>query len=411
MTGFGIDFLGDGIGQRFQRRVLTGGQSGLEGDVVAEKFDVLHGGDEFTHDLAAHGGPAAVFDDGDLALLQIVRGEIVQQVFHGDEHAGVVGRRGEDQVAAAEGVGDNVACGRHGGVIHPDPDTALDQFGGEDVGGVLRVAVDRGVGEHDALFLGGVAAPEQVLLQKVAEVAAPDKAVQRADQGDVQRGGLLQDGLDLGAVLADDVGVVAAGLTEVLDEEVGFVVEQAAVKSAEGAEGVGGEKELVRLVIGHHDLGPVDHRGHDEVQIVPAGGEAVPLLDQNDPLLQIRQEELGQHGFNLGVAENAGLRVTQQQALNGGGVVRLHVGDEQVVQLPATQGVGDVFKKDFVDGLVAGVKQNCFFVQKEIGVVADAVGNSVNTLKTGEAAVIGADPDQVVMYLSCAMHSSSFPSA
>ena len=73
--------------------------------------------------------------------------------------------------------------------------------------------------------------------------------------------------------------------------------------------------------------------------------------------------------------------------------------------------MGDIFKEDLIDSFIAGIEQNCFFVQKEIGVVADTVGNSVNTLKTGEAAVIGADPDQVVMYLSCAMHGSSFPSA
>ena len=92
-------------------------------------------------------------------------------------------------------------------------------------------------------------------------------------------------------------------------------------------------------------------------------------------------------------------------------MIRLHVGDEQVIQLPATQRVSDVFEENFINSLVAGIKQHCFFIEKKIGVITDAIRNTVNTLKEGKAAVIGTDPDQIVLNFTCAMHKSSFPSA
>ena len=402
------ELFGDQVRQRVKLAQLAFGQGGFQGDIFTEELDVLHRGDELAHDLAAHRGPAAVFDDGDLALLQVVRGEVVQQVLHRDKHAGVIGGGGEDEVAAAEGIRDDIAGRGDGGVIHADLDAALDKFGGEDVGGILGVAVDRGVGEHDALLFGGVAAPEQILLQEVAEVAAPDKAVQRADGGDFQRRGLLQHCLNLRAVLADDVGVVAAGFVDVLDEEVRLIVEEAAVQRAEGAEGIGGEERLVGQVVGHHDFRPVDHRGHDEGELMLSDGEDIALFDQVHFSGEVCGEELRQHGLDFGVAEDAGLRIAEKQAFNGGGVVRLHMGDQEIVQLPAAERVGDIFKKDFVDGLVHGIEENGFLIQEKIGVVTDAVRNSVNALKAGEAAVIGTDPDQVVMHLSCAMHKAPF---
>ena len=92
-------------------------------------------------------------------------------------------------------------------------------------------------------------------------------------------------------------------------------------------------------------------------------------------------------------------------------MIRLHVGDEQVIQFPTAQRIGDIFKENLINCLIAGVEQNCFFIEQEIRVITDAVRDTVNALKEGKAAVIGTDPDQVVLNFTCAMHGSSFPSA
>ena len=58
-----------------------------------------------------------------------------------------------------------------------------------------------------------------------------------ADAVDLDRGGLLEQGLHLRAVFADDVAVIAAGLVHIIAEEVDLIGEQRAVDRAERAEG------------------------------------------------------------------------------------------------------------------------------------------------------------------------------
>ena len=182
-------------------------------------------------------------------------------------------------MAVAEGVGEYVGGGGDGGVENLDLYAALGELAGEYVHGVLGMAVNGGVGDHDALFLGSVGAPEQVLLEEIAEVAAPHEAVEGADIIKLKAGGLFEHGLHLRAVFADDIGVVAAGLVNVVGEEIDLVVEQMSVERAEGAESVGGEKYLVGGVIGHHDLRPVYHGRHDKGKLMTAGAEGVALFD------------------------------------------------------------------------------------------------------------------------------------
>ena len=346
----------------------------------------------------------AVLDQGDLAVLEVVGRDVVQEVLHRDEHARVVGRGREDQVTAAEGVGHDVACGGDGGVMHAHLDALLAEPGRKDVGGVFGVAVDRGVGDHDALFLGGVARPEQVLLEEIAEVAAPDETVQRADIGDVELCGLLQHRLHLRAVLAHDVGVVAAGLVDAVGEEVDLIVEEPAVEGAEAAEGVRGEEDFVGGVVGHHDLGPVHHRRHDEGEAVAAGGEGVALLDEQDALREIHREKLRQHGLDLRVADDGGLGVARQHELQRRGVVGLHVVHHEIIELPPAELMGEVFEEHAVHGLVHGVEEHRLLIEQEVGVIGNAVGHAVDALEEGQPPVVCADPDQIVQDFSCAIH-------
>ena len=73
-------------------------------------------------------------------------------------------------------------------------------------------------------------------------------------------GRLFQHVLHRRAVFAHDVGVIPAGIVQPLLLEIHLVGKDVAVHSAEGAEGVGAEQSLLRGIIGHHDLRPVDQR-------------------------------------------------------------------------------------------------------------------------------------------------------
>ena len=178
--------------------------------------------------------------------------------------------------------------------------------------------------------------------------------------------------------------------------EVALVGEDAPVERAEGAEGVGGEEDLVRRVVGHHDLGPVDHRGHDEGEVVPAGAEGVALGDDVEPCVEAGVEVVLEHRLYLGVADDGSLGIAEGDVGDSGGMVGLHVGDDEVVQPAPGELVFKVFKKIVANGLIDGVKKDGFFVFNNVGVVGHAVRHAVDALEEGETPVVRADPGHIV---------------
>ena len=168
---------------------------------------------------------------GHLPVFQGVVGDVVEQVLHGDEDAVVVGGGGEDDVAVLEGVGQHIGVVGDRHVVHLHGDPQLCQAAGQNVGRRLGAAVDGGEGDEHALHLGLIGGPLGILVQNIAQILAPHGAVEGANHLDVQAGGLLQQGLDLGAVLAHDVGVVPAGLVQPVPVKVHLVGEQNAVEA------------------------------------------------------------------------------------------------------------------------------------------------------------------------------------
>ena len=366
LNGRRAELGGKRVGQRVKIGKLPFRKRRFERDILPDKLGVFKTRKDLAHDLAAHGSPAAVFDQRDLTVLEVVRRNIMQQVFHRHEHARVIGCGRKDEMAAAECVGDDIAGRDDRGVVHADAHSPLRKLGGKDVGSVLRMAVDGSIGDQDALFLGSIAAPQHIFLEEIAEVAAPDEAVQRADVLDIKPGRLFQHALHLRAVLADDVGIVPSGLIKVLGKEIGLVGKEPAVERAEKAEGIGREEDAVGAVIGHHDLGPVHHRRVDEVQHMAAGGNAVALLDKHDAIRQILREELAEHGFDLRVADDLHVGIADDQIADRISVIWLHVRNDQIIQLPPAERELDIFKKSLIDSLVDRVKQHGLFIKHEI---------------------------------------------
>ena len=88
-----------------------------------------------------------------------------------------------------------------------------------------------------------------------------DGAVKRADHldGDVER--FLKHRKNLRPIFADDVGVIPARFVQI---EVALGGIDVAIKRPKGAESVRAIEDLLGELIGHHDFGPMDHRGHHE---------------------------------------------------------------------------------------------------------------------------------------------------
>ena len=234
-------------------------------------------------------------------------------------------------MAPPEALGDNLRGRGDGHIVHHGAHAALAQLRGEDLGGVFRIAVDRGIGNHHALFLRRVRAPEVVLFEKVLNIAAPDEAVQRAEHPDVQIGDLPEKILHLHAVFANDVCIVPPRLFEIIAVKIHLVGEDRAVERAENTEGVRGEERVRGFVVGHHDLRPVNHRSHIERKLVRARGERVALLDELHAPCGAGAEKLRDHHGRFVVAYDRRFRVAQQQLRKRGGVVRLHVVHDQII--------------------------------------------------------------------------------
>ena len=209
-----------------------------------------------------------------------------------------------------------------------------------------------------------------------------DRPVEGADGGNVQPRRLLEDGLDLGAVLAHDVEVVAPGLA---------VPVLLRVQGAELAEGVRAEEDLLRALIAHHDLRPVDHGGGDEVQHVAAQGELVPLLHREGGGEVQPRKVLPKEREGLGSAHEFYFRPALHHRLNAGGVVGLDVVDDEVVRLPAGQGGVQIVQELRALVVVHGVQDGHLLVQDHVGIVGHAVGDHILALEKIDVVIVDAD--------------------
>ena len=362
----GLNVRSNSVGKSVKLGKLGIGNVGLERNGLADKLRALQTGESILHETAGRCCPRTVFQDCHLAVLQIVVCNIVHEIFHSDENAGVVGRGSKNHVAVFERVGKYVGGRSDGGVIHLGLYPALCQLAGEDVDGVFGVSVNGGIGYHNAVLLGGVGAPLEILLKEIAEVAAPYKAVQGADIVKLKGGCLFQHCLNLCAVLADDVGVVAAGLIEVVGEEIDLIVKQVAVECTEGAEGVCREENFVGQVVGHHDLRPMHHGSHYKGEIMLAGGKSVALFDNEVLELIGKTEELTEHGLNLAVANDGNIGITQNKLIDSRSVVRFHVGNHKVVELSSAESMGNIFKECAAHRFVNGVKKHGLVVNEQV---------------------------------------------
>ena len=146
------------------------------------------------------------------------------------------------------------------------------------------------------------------------------------------------------------------------------------------------------------------HRGHDEGEGVLSGGESVSFLDDIETVGKIEIEILLEHGLDLAVADHNGLRIAAEKRFDGISVVRLHVRNYKIVEFSPLKSKFYVLKKSLIYRLVHGIEKDGELVLQEIGIIRHAVGNAVNTFKTGKSAVIDTDPCQIIGYFSCKMH-------
>ena len=311
-----------------------------------------------------------------------------QQIFHRREEEAVVGGAGQHDLSAAEGFGDGIGHIRAGQVHLHDLCALCTQLFCHEVGCCTGVAVD-GSTCHKDLFrlLGLVAGPDVVVVQVLAQISGQHRAVQRANGLDVQSRGLFQQRLHLRAVFPHDVQVVAAGFAG----PVGLFVKLC--HSAKATEAIRGEQHLFGGFIADHDLRPVHHGSKHKGQGVGAKAQALAVLHHHTALLchSISAKELVHIQKGLGVAHHLHLRVECRQLCNVGTVVRLHVGDYQIIRLTACQSFGQVFQPRLGSAGIHRVQNGGLFVQNDIGIIAHAGGHRILALEQVDGGIIHAN--------------------
>ena len=397
--GIEVIFVGSGIltGQVVLAQLL--GQSlHLGGAVLAEGGEQLHGGvgegqvlaalEHLAHDLGSQRCPGAVLHQGHGAVLEVPLGQVMDILLHEGEDVGIIGGGGQHQLAVTEGILHSLCHVAAGQVVDNHLGAALGlELLCQQLHSGLGVAIDRGVSDDDALALHPVGRPDIIQVQVVAQVLREHGTMQGADGGDVQTRSLLQQSLHLGAILAHDADVVAAG----------FVVPLLLhIQCAELAEAVSGEEDLVAGIVSDDDFRPVDHGSGDEGQGVLAQHQGVALAHHQAAVGIIIAEELAHHAEGLGRGDHGGLRIDFQEIGNVGGVVRLHVLHHQIVRLAALEDGFDVVQPLVGEVAVHGVHDGHLFVQNDIRVVGHAVGHHILALKQVHLVVVDADVTDIV---------------
>ena len=112
-----------------------------------------------------------------------------------------------------------------------------------------------------------------------------------------------------------------------------------------------------------------------------SGGEGIPLFYDHFLFFQVEIKELVDHGKRLGVPDQLHIRITQEQLLDHGTVVGLHMVYDEIVQGAAIQDCLDILKELAAYRIVRGVEEYSLLVHQKVGVVGDPVRERENVFK------------------------------
>ena len=345
------------------------------------------------HHLGGKRCPTAVLNQSHGAVAEIALNQMIDKIAHKGEDIGIVGGGCQHDLAVTEGIAHGLGEIAAGKVMNNDLGATVRlQLFRQLLDSLLGIAVDGGVGNHNTLFLGLIARPSVIEIEVVAEILGQNGTVQRADDGDIQSCGLLEQCLHLCAVLADNADIVAASLVRprLLD-----------IQRTEFAEAVGREKHLIGAVIGHDDLRPMHHGSGHKGQRVLAEREGVALADNDAVVREIGTEEVLHHGKRLGRGHQLRVGVSLDEVDDIGRVVGLHVLNDEIIGGSVAQRVLNIIKPLVGEVGIHGVHDRDRLVDDGIGVVSHAIGNLVLTLKEVHAVVVYADIANVLCDRHC----------
>ena len=143
----------------------------------------------------------------------------------------------------------------------------------------------------------------------------------------------------MGAIFPDYVGKIAHDL-HFVKFEVDLVVKNASVEGAIASKSIARKEDLLGDLVTDHCLWPVHHGHGPEFQGVAAQFEHVVVVYLPD-LARLRIIAFNQLK-SLFISHQSNLRIFSEDGFQCSGMVRFHVVDHQVIDLPAVQQVIDL---------------------------------------------------------------------
>ena len=126
-----------------------------------------------------------------------------------------------------------------------------------------------------------------------------------------------------------------------------------------------------------------------------AEAERISLCHRHIASREIRAEELLHHREGLGICHNLHIRVFLCRLCDICRVIRLHMGNDQIIRCASAQRVFQIFEPLVSGSRIHRIHDRNLLIQNQIRVVGYTVGNNVLTLKQIQCLVICANVNNI----------------
>ena len=325
------------------------------------------------HHLGSQRCPGAVFNQSNRTVAEIPFRQVMDKFLHKGKNIRVVGGCSQHQFVVTESISNRLSHVTPGKIMNNHLGAAVGpELGNQIFRGCFGVSVHAGVSNDNAFTFHGIGGPNVIELQIVTQILCQHGAMERANGLNIQCGSLFQQILHLSAIFAHNADIITAGLV---------IPGLLHIQSAKLAKAVGGEQDLIRAIIGHNNFGPMHHRRRYKGQRVLTQGQGAHFPYHNPAVLKAGAEKGAHHGECLGGGNNCGFREDLHKVGDVGGMVRLHMLNNQIIRLSALEHILDVVQPFMGEILVHRIHDRDLFVQNHVGIVGHAIGNPVLTLK------------------------------
>ena len=134
-------------------------------------------------------------------------------------------------------------------------------------------------------------------------------------------------------------------------------------------------------------------------QVPAAKAQGLPILYHQAAVRVVHAEELLHKSKCPGIAHNHCLWISLRKKCDVGGVVRLHMLDDEIVRLSAAKGFPDIGKPLLAKVLVHVIHDSHLIIQDDIAIVSHAVRHHILSLEKINLMIINAYVNNTVCYI------------